>query len=56
MLKTAKNSSLSKSKLSKNAVQKNVIDLDEMLTLRIGEIVNSNLSANFRVEHNIIKQ
>lgn len=56
MLRTTKNSSLSKTKLSKNTRDKDIINLDEMLTLRVGEIVNSNLSANFKVEHNIVKQ
>lgn len=56
MLRTAKRTSLSSTKLSKNTKNTEVINVDEMLTMSVSDLMRSNLVSNFRVEHNIVKQ
>ena len=56
MLKTTKETTLSSSKLSRNVRNADVLNIDEMLTLSVSDLMRSNLVSNFKVEHNIIKQ
>ena len=56
MLRTAKRTTLSSSKLSKNTKNTEVVNIDEMLTLSVSDLMRSNLVSNFKVEHNIVKQ